>query len=212
MLPSNHQARARERSKGSVAALVLLSLVCLTGSSVRETTLDEMVEHSELVFEGRVTGLEAREAADGRRIHTYVTFQILDIIKGLSPGATVELRFLGGTVGEKTLSVSDMRLPRLGEHGIYFVESLSRPQVHPLFGWSQGHLLVLADGEGRERVCSSDRTPIVAVEPAPHRPDRRPSAGVARGLVAGEPGRLESAVDLARFKADLRKLQEKAAP
>jgi len=210
--PENHRARAEDRSKGAIATLALLSLVCLTGSSVRETSVDEMVAHSEFVFEGRVTGLEAREAAEGRQIHTYVSFQILDIIKGPPLGTSLELRFLGGSVGEKTLSVSDMRLPSLGEHGVYFVESLSRRQVHPLFGWSQGHLLVLADGEGRKRVCSLDRLPIVAMEPTPQGPERRLSAGLARGLVAGEPGRIETAVELDRFKAHLRKLQEKAAP
>jgi hypothetical protein len=34
-----------------------------------------------------------------------------------------------------------MRLPAVGEVGIYFVESLRERQVHPLVGWSQGHFL-----------------------------------------------------------------------
>lgn len=212
MSPPNRRTQVGDSSKGSLAALALISLVCLTGSSVRQTTVAEMVEHSEFVFEGRVTKIEARDDADGRRIHTYVLFEILDVIKGPSQGASLELRFLGGTVGERTLSVTDMRLPGLGEHGIYFVESLSRNQVHPLFGWSQGHLLVLTDGDEQKRVFSFDRLPVVAVEPAPRGSARGVGVGVARGLVLGERARLETAITLGQFKAHLRKLQASAAP
>ena len=131
-------------------------------SSVREVSLNEMLQQSQFVFEGTVTAIEARENSQ-KRIHTYVTFEIKDIIKGEYHSNVITLSFLGGTVGDVTLAVSDMRLPQIGEHGIYFVESLERLQVHPLYGWSQGHFIVERDVTGSERIMTNRRLPITAV-------------------------------------------------
>jgi hypothetical protein len=192
--------------------LTLLSILGILGSTVRETTVDEMVARSEFIFEGIVAAVEARPESGSRLIHTFVTFQILDVMKGAPAAPTIELRFLGGTVGERGVSVSDLKLPRLGEHGIYFVESLSRRQVNPLFGWSQGHLVVVRDRDGRPRVCAHDRTPIVAVEASPAGATARSSAGIARGLEVGEPGLIETAVGLDAFKREVRRRVTGPAP
>jgi hypothetical protein len=88
--------------------------------------------------------------------------EIKDIIKG-EYHSNITLRFLGGTVGDLTLAVTDMRLPQQGEHGIYFVESLERFQVNPLYGWSQGYFIVERDATGSERVMTNRRLPITGV-------------------------------------------------
>jgi hypothetical protein len=44
-------------------------------SSVREVSLNEMIQKSQFVFEGTVTVIEARGNSQ-KRIHTYVTFEI----------------------------------------------------------------------------------------------------------------------------------------
>ena len=202
----------RHTRQVSLSALMLLSILGLLGSSVRETTLDEMVTRSEFIFEGHVTAVEARPESGSRLIHTFVTFEILDVVKGALAAPTIELRFLGGTVGERGVSVSDLRLPRLGEHGVYFVESLSRHQVNPLFGWSQGHLVVVRDRDGHLRVCAHDRTPIAAVEASPAGVTPRSRTGVARGLEIGEPGAFETAVRLDAFKREVRQRAAEAVP
>ena len=66
-------------------------------ASVREVSMDEMLQQSQFVFEGTVTAIEARENSQ-KRIHTYVTFEIKDIIKGEYHSNIITLRFLGGTV------------------------------------------------------------------------------------------------------------------
>lgn len=143
-------------------ALLLMPISYGNASSVREVSLNEMLQQSQFVFEGTVTAIEARENSQ-KRIHTYVTFEIKDIIKGEYHSNVITLSFLGGTVGDVTLAVSDMRLPQIGEHGIYFVESLERLQVHPLYGWSQGHFIVERDVTGSERIMTNRRLPITAV-------------------------------------------------
>ena len=143
-------------------ALLLMPISYGNASSVREVSLNEMLQQSQFVFEGTVTAIEARENSQ-KRIHTYVTFEIKDIIKGEYHSNVITLSFLGGTVGDVTMAVSDMRLPQEGEHGIYFVESLERLQVHPLYGWSQGHFIVERDVTGSERIMTNRRLPITAV-------------------------------------------------
>jgi hypothetical protein len=142
--------------------LLLMLISNGDAASVREVSMDEMLQQSQFVFEGTVTAIEARENSQ-KRIHTYVTFEIKDIIKGEYHSNIITLSFLGGTVGDVTMAVSDMRLPQEGEHGIYFVESLERLQVNPLYGWSQGHFIVERDVTGTERVMTNRRLPITAV-------------------------------------------------
>jgi hypothetical protein len=152
-----------------------------------------------------------------RQIHTYVTFRILDIIKGNYPQDTLILRFLGGTVGNVTMGVSDMVLPEPGEHGIYFVESLKRMQVHPLYGWSQGHFLVRPDKTGTNRVLTRSRVPVTAV--VRNRSDKQTdpgteaaiplSKGIARGVIAEENDVAREALSTDEFKRDLKKIMER---
>lgn len=131
-------------------------------TSVLQVSLDEIIQKSQFVFEGKVTSLETEKNSQ-KRIHTYITFEITDIIKGEYNSNIIKLRFLGGTVGDLTLAVGDMQYPKEGEHGIYFVESLDRFQVNPLYGWSQGHFLVERDAKGIERVLTNKGLPVTGV-------------------------------------------------
>jgi hypothetical protein len=166
--------------------LLLMSISHGNAASVLEVSMDEMLQQSQLVFEGTVTSIEARENSQ-KRIHTYVTFEIKDIIKGEYHSNIITLSFLGGTVGDVTMSVSDMRLPQEGEHGIYFVESLERLQVHPLYGWSQGHFIVERDVTGSERIMTNKRLPITAVmdtmQDEQMAPGREPMQALSKGVV-----------------------------
>ena len=193
-------------------ALLLLAILGLPGATVIQVSLDQMIAEAEFVFEGRVVGMEARENVKTKAINTYVTFEILDVIKGPAREGEIELSFFGGTVGGRSLSVSGLHLPSLGEHGIYFVESLSSQMVSAFYGWDQGHLLVIPDEDGNERVFTFERKPITEVNSDTDPSTRKPfSDGVARGLVEGNKDDPDSALDLGRFKSGLRELQGKKA-
>ncbi|MDY0222921.1 MAG: hypothetical protein RBR67_17460 [Desulfobacterium sp.] len=144
------------------AYLFIVFISCSHAASVRQVTMDEMLLECQFVFEGRVLSLESEESSP-KRIHTYVTFEIIDTIKGEYPCETITLSFLGGTVGDVTMAVSDMKVPQVGERGIYFVESLERSQVHPLYGWNQGHFLVQPDDTGMERIMTNNEQPVTDV-------------------------------------------------
>ena len=137
--------------KGVFAAVLITIFSGNTFAAViSEANFDEVVSGSELIFQGRVISKEVRRhPADGRPT-TYVTFSIIDILKGSHDGESIELGFEGGTIDGVTLEISDLEIPIIGEHGVYFVEDTQGYLSNPLFGWHQGHYLVEKDIEGKE--------------------------------------------------------------
>jgi hypothetical protein len=175
-------------------------------TSVIEVTLEEMLQQSALVFEGEVTRVQVRENSR-RDIQTLVTFEIIEVIKGEVKGKTLTLAFLGGASAGRKLSVSDMNMPVLNEHGIYFVESLLRKQVNPLYGWSQGHFRVEKGPAGAERVFTRSGRPVRGIEHTNGKRSGRLSNGAARGLVLGESTDVSAALDKRAFKQRLRAMR-----
>ncbi len=179
--------RVKRHTSHFIALLVFMALAPISygnAASVREVTMAEMLQMCQFVFEGKVISTEAKED-NNKRIHTFVTFRIQEIIKGEHPNDTVTLTFLGGTVGDVTMMVSDMKFPEVREHGIYFVESMKRQQVNPLYGWSQGHFLVEIDDKGTERVLTRSKQPVTEVQRTSAQAPTRLSTGIARGLTLG---------------------------
>ena len=97
-------------------ACILVTVFASTahGTSVRAVDMAEMLEQSALVFEGRVISLQARQDTGTGTIHTYVIFEVLDVLKGEYSNDTIELSFLGGTVGDVTMAAGDMQMPEKG--------------------------------------------------------------------------------------------------
>ena len=174
--------------------------------SVVEVSLEEMLQNSALVFEGQVTRVQVRENSR-RDIHTRVTFEIIDVIKGEVTGKKLTLDFLGGALAGRKISVSDMQMPALNERGIYFVESLQRNQVHPLYGWSQGHLRLEQGPAGTERVFTRSGRPVRGIEHTNGKRSGQLSKGAARGLILGNATDISSALDNREFKRLLRAMQ-----
>lgn len=153
----------------SLLAIAYLSLASISfATTVMEMDIEKISNEAELIFEGEVI-LRETQQGNGNAINTYVTFRVDDVIKGDSP-STLELRFLGGVHNGRITEVSGLRMPELGERGIYFVESVSRSLVNPLIGWSQGHYLIEEDSQGSRRVTSNNNRPITAIFPTANIP------------------------------------------
>ena len=135
----------------------LLCLIALlppaSATTVRQFPFDELVASAALIFEGEVSELRS-EQIDGL-VYTFVRFEVREVLKGRDPGTSLELRFLGGEAGGSRVQVAEQSIPRLGEAGFYFVDSLQGNTVNPLLGWSQGRFLIETDEEGREIVLGS---------------------------------------------------------
>ena len=112
-------------------------------SVILKKSFSQVIQGSELIFEGRVVSKETRPSPINDMPFTYFTFGIIDIVEGDYPDQTIELGFMGGPKGDLVLKIADMRMPEVGERGIYFVTTLNEQYVHPLTGWHQGHYLIM---------------------------------------------------------------------
>jgi len=167
------------------AFLFVMSLATSAyGTTLISLSVNSLSEQAEFVFEGEVISVEAQRSGNRGMVNTYVTFRVIDILKGDAGATDIELKFLGGSLNGEVLEVNGSRLPRLGEHGIYFVESLSRDLINPLLGWSQGHYLIKTVA-GIESMTTVDAKPIIAISPTEADSDPQTS-GVSTGAASAQ--------------------------
>jgi len=167
------------------AFLFVMSLAASAyGTTLISLSVNSLSEQAEFVFEGEVISVEAQRSGNRGLVNTYVTFRVIDILKGNAGATDIELKFLGGSLNGEVLEVNGSRLPRLGEHGIYFVESLSRDLINPLLGWSQGHYLIKTVA-GIESMTTVDAKPIIAISPAEADSDPQTS-GASTGTASAQ--------------------------
>ncbi len=175
--------------------LTFLGLAPAQATTVLQLDFDAVIEQAEVVFEGEVIASSSQKI-DARNIVTHVTFRIDDLIKGNIDAPTITLSFAGGIVGDEGMRVSSMVYPRIGERGIYFVQSIEQGLIHPLVGWGQGHYRIERDSAGSERIMTEAGVPVMQVESdatptgrhAGHAHDEEYapfSHGTAEGLVLG---------------------------
>jgi len=147
-----------------VLVCVLFALTPGYASTILEVSFPDLCADAELIFEGQVINHSVSQDPATGNIWTEVSFRVIEKIKGPEVEDTLTLRFLGGTVGDLTLKISDMHVPALNERGIYFVESLRENLVNPLLGWSQGHYLIETDNTGTARITTEDQVPVSEIE------------------------------------------------
>jgi hypothetical protein len=182
------------------AGAALLFAHSAQASSVLSVSMDEMVDRSELVFEGRVLGRRFVDDGDANHLRTCVRFEVLEVVKGPDVASPLELCFAGGrSKSGVEREVAGVEQPAPGEHGIYFVDSLASPRLSPLKGWDQGRFVVGRSGKMR----TAGGRPVVGLDAQGAAGDGI-SSGVARGARVAEPG--AHGMDAAAFKARVREL------
>lgn len=190
--------------------MFLLLPVVASASSVMRVDMAEMNGGAQLVFEGRVVGTRVEHQPGTRAIHTWVRFEVLDVIKGQYDQPALELSFLGGTAGQYTVKVSDMQIPKMGEHGIYFVEDLDKPMVNPLYGWAQGHFLIKYDRKQQQQIITTLKgEPVFDIKGGAVSPHTREiSRGIARGVFTTPRAAQDNPLAPDQFKVILRGMTE----
>ena len=172
---------------------VLANSKSLFATTVLKMDIDQIAIKAELVFEGEVLLRESRREPNSGIINTYVTFSILDVIKGSYGANTIELKFTGGSIGNEVVEVNGLLIPAEGEQGIYFVESINRNLITPLIGWSQGHFIVQEEN-GRRIVYTVDNKPVTDIQSVASIPPTikklssaiKSDSDVATGVLVGE--------------------------
>ncbi len=205
--------RTRFYALASCMCLALCYSLSLSATTILGMDIDAMASDAELVFEGQVLEHSVQENAAGIVV-TYVTFQINDVIKGSYSDLYLELKFAGGTYQGQIVEVSGLRIPKLDEQGIYFVESVSQDLVNPLLGWSQGHFLIVND-DGERKISTINLRPVTDVMRTGSIPRsiKRPQplldgdVGAAVGVVTDAgPFQFDRAMTVEDFKTRIRQL------
>lgn len=189
----------------SVFSMVLFASQSIA-TTIRVVTFKELLQYSELVFEGQVIAVDCVIPHNSHLPRTCVLIEINEVIKGSHSDDTVDLCFLGGTSGEYTVKVANMQYPKLDEKGIYFVKSLASQYANPLYGWEQGHFLIETDpSTSREYVVTASGRPVIGIaleEAPPH----VLSTGVAIGVKTTNRLQIGKAWTVEEFKQKLRSM------
>lgn len=147
-----------------VSALILFTAAPARPTSIFPPTFDELVARADEVMLARVVARRSVWVASrsGRAIVTAVTFSIERTLKG--PAYTERtLEFLGGTIGDDTLSIDGMPEFRVDDRDVLFVREAGRP-ASPLVGFSYGRFRVARDSAfGAETVRTHDGRPLASL-------------------------------------------------
>jgi hypothetical protein len=110
-----------------------------------EVPFGDLVKQADVVFLGRVVNVHSQwqNTPSGKAIVTDVEFTVERVYKG-RPITQTTLRFLGGTVGDVSLSVEDAPTFRVGDRDVLFV-SADAKAANPLVGGAQGCYRVTND-------------------------------------------------------------------
>ncbi|MFH1742837.1 MAG: hypothetical protein ABIH23_27860 [bacterium] len=136
------------------------------------------------MFQGKVVSIDYRSSSpmtpEQRPIpHTFVTFSIQEVYKGLPQNRdTITLRFRGGLREEdgKVLDVEGVPSFNVGEEGVFFVCGNGR-QLCPLVGWGQGRYRIISgniyNDVGQEVLLSDDPVLAARIHPKDLQDHRR---------------------------------------
>jgi hypothetical protein len=132
-------------------------------TSVVPPSFPELVAEADAIYRGRVTSVQARrvERSDGggNVIKTFVTLAVERVLKGPEQ-KEVTLEFLGGTVGDESMTVSGMPKFSIGAREFVFVQK-NGVQFCPLVALTHGRYRVLRDAAtARDHVARDNGAPL----------------------------------------------------
>lgn len=149
----------------SVFRRLLGALVLVTSVSQATTVIPpsfaELVAKADLVVDGEITAVRSElvHSGGGRLVYTYVTVEVLETIKGVSP-ENLELRLLGGTMGDFTMQVEGVPEFAVGDRDVLFVVG-NGEQFCPLVAIMHGRYPVIPrPSDGEEIVLRTSGEPL----------------------------------------------------
>ena len=136
--------------------LLLSGAAPLRATSILPPRFEALVDEADHIFTGQVIAQRAewRNLQGQKSIVTLVTFGVQATHKGRA-GNTVTLQFLGGTIGDVSLDVTEMPRFKTGERALLFVEK-NGTVACPVVGWQHGRFGVQKDTQGRETILKHD--------------------------------------------------------
>jgi hypothetical protein len=122
--------------------ILLLQSSSILALSIPINDLNELTKQSRLILIGVVSKVECDLGGDKRSIFTFVTLKDLTILRGEYSEKEIRLRFEGGQVGFRVISVPGIPSFHESQKVLLFLRT-TNPSICPLVGCSQGYFKIL---------------------------------------------------------------------
>jgi hypothetical protein len=145
----------------ALAAAALLAQGTARATTVPYKDLDHLVAESDAVVVATVRQVQSVEDAQ-KTIHTFVTFDDLQMLGGRYDQPSLTLQLEGGRVGDHGLFIDGTPDFQPEQRVLMFVQGNGRDVV-PLVGWSQGLFRLANDTQGAQVVSDAEGRAVIAV-------------------------------------------------
>ena len=199
--------------RGMAFALLALGVWLGTGQIARATAVippdfATLVADAQLIFRGEVTATRSEWTGTGptRTIMTFVTFKVLETIKGAAKEPYI-LQMLGGTVNGRTLKVTGVPTFKVGDRTLLFVEN-NGTQFFPVVGIMNGYFKLVKDtATGDEMVFRHDGTKLKSVTQIDqtHNEAMNPTMGLSATSKVSAASSVDTSLKTSDFETEIRK-------
>jgi len=149
----------------AILALILVSAITATATTVQKFTLQELARKSSTIAMARVDDAYSAWDQSHKEIYTFYTLQVLDHVKGMKGETTITLRQLGGVVGNIESIVPGMPSFRKGEEVVVFLTQKDAAGYPWVMGLQQGKYTVVTDASGKKSVRNELSDELTRVGP-----------------------------------------------
>ena len=118
--------------------LLLFAFTSIPQAAVIQMERQEVIQRSNMIFEGDVLEKKARWNEMGNLIVTDYVFAVYDVLLGEVADAEITLTFAGGQIGDEGQSLSDVPEFNVGDHVLLMLEESDIPLLSPITGSDQG--------------------------------------------------------------------------
>jgi len=161
--------------------VMMWSAMASRAATFRELTFDEMTTRAEQIFFGTVTTATSLKIGSGE-IVTDFGFTDVELIKGNLLWSTTDIRMLGGTVGEITMSIAGAPTFAIGKRYVVFIAKNGRV-MFPTLGGPQGIFEARTDKvTGEVTIYDYGGRPLTAIASESDTPRSAPRELDASGL------------------------------
>lgn len=137
--------------------LIIAGGLCSTSyTQLKSAEVKSMSKNADLIITGKVIEQTSSWNENKTRIYTHATIQVDDYIKGNSAGNTVNVKYLGGEVGDVGELYSHMPKFQDKEEVLVFLKKDNNSTDYKVFNGENGKITVINDPKTGEMVTSSN--------------------------------------------------------
>jgi hypothetical protein len=119
-----------------------------SASRILPVSIDQLTRNASVILEGEVTAVRGDWNSDRNRIYTTVSIRVDQFHKGALASRVVDVRYLGGTVGDVTMSVSGQPTFEPNERVFVFLKPNFEQRDVPVVGNDAGKFRMATSAQG----------------------------------------------------------------